>query len=74
MNKSYVNRWGNTLRVGDRVSVRHPRGGRYAATIAKIETRGAYVKAYGARCILANGGSCSLDDCTPDLTGCELRA
>lgn len=63
--QSIVNRWGHKLTVGMPVRVCHPRGGHVDGTIARIETSGAYAKAYGPRVILATGGSASVDDCKP---------
>lgn len=58
------NRFGIDLRKGDTVSVAHPRGGRFTATVKDFETKGAFALAYGPRVIFTNGMSASLDDCS----------
>lgn len=57
------NRFGINLRKGDTVSVAHPRGGRYEATVKSFETKGSFALAYGPRVVFSNGMSASLDDC-----------
>ncbi len=67
------NRFGSELWKGLTVRMTLPRGGNVVSTIAKIETRGEFVRAYGKRVTLANGASGSVDDCaavqeiTPEL-------
>ncbi len=65
------NRFNHTLKKGMHVSVQHPRGGTYEATITGFDTVRSpdaatreFVRAYGPRAVFA-GGSASVDDCTP---------
>lgn len=61
--RGVVNRWGITVHVGDSFKVKHPHGdidGPF--TVKKLETSGAYAKAYGPRVIFEHGGSASVDD------------
>ena len=61
--RGVVNRWGITVHVGDSFKVKHPHGDIDGPFIVKkLETSGAYVKAYGPRVIFEHGGSASIDD------------
>lgn len=62
--KTHVNRFNLRLMVGDTVSVCHPRGGHYVAKVKDFETKGHFVRAYGAQVIFESGQWASPDDCT----------
>ena len=59
------NRFGHDIRKGSLVACTHPRGGIVTGKVAKLETKGDFVLAYGPRAILCCGMSFALDDCMP---------
>lgn len=58
-----LNRYNVKLTVGDTVSVQHPRGGTFVAVIRAFETKGSFVRAYGAVVLFESGQSASPDEC-----------
>lgn len=68
MLKSIVNRWGNTITVGEEYRVRSVRRGEFIPTpltVASIDTRSAYSQAYGATVRFVDGGVACVDDVSP---------
>lgn len=63
--KTLVNRYRQTLTVGQRVRWVHPRGGHEVGAITRFETTGAFARAYGPRVHLDTGAICAADDCSP---------
>lgn len=63
--KTFRNRFGSVLRVGQTVTVTTARGNTYSDTIRAFETSGAFVRAYGVRALMVCGLSASVDDCVP---------
>lgn len=76
--QSIRNRFGHTLKIGQKVSFALARGGRETGTIKAIDAKSEFAKTYGAQVSFSDSPfSCTIDDCLPagpDKTIAQLKA
>ncbi len=61
------NRWGVEVKRGHWIMAHGPRGGTVEGRVEKVETRGEFARAYGARVVLDTGSTVGVDDVVQTL-------